>query len=252
MTAYSGHRSQRSEHSFDTISSVSFAAIDAKQSRSTQTFEYSNEEDDIRMPLRSFDSPAGTTRSTRSIRNSDRISITQLAFGLGNDPYGEETNYSSLSGQTTPSLLGITPGPPPTEHRNPSELPSMVRSLIIFQFAIITIHLLASITPLIDLVSARPKASALGTQHVALLFAGWAPVYHIRCASSMYPAFLRPDTPTRAVVCCPLPVRILAVIWAAFAPYRRSNLTACETLDAFINRSRTYQCSGPEALSWTV
>ncbi|KAJ7703659.1 hypothetical protein B0H17DRAFT_922017 [Mycena rosella] len=79
--------------------------------------------------------------------------------------------------------------------------------------AIITIDLLASITPLIDLVSARPKASALGTQHVALLFAGWTPViiFGAPCRCTLPScALIRLLLSARAVVCCPLPVRILA------------------------------------------
>ncbi|KAJ7881931.1 hypothetical protein B0H13DRAFT_1629678 [Mycena leptocephala] len=42
--------------------------------------------------------------------------------------------------------------------------------------AIIAVHLLSSITPIVDIISARSEAAALGTQHVALLLAGWAPV----------------------------------------------------------------------------
>ncbi|KAJ6600459.1 hypothetical protein DFH09DRAFT_595605 [Mycena vulgaris] len=174
ITASSGNRSHRSGASFDTISSLSFADADVK--RKSPPTVYSNEEDDVMTPLRSFITPTGTTRSTRSIRNSDRISITQLAFSLGKRPSSDGSDYfSHLSGTDsggTPSVSGLTL---PLEYRNPSELPSIIRSLLIFQFAIIAIHLLSSITPVVDLVSVRP--AALGTQHVALLLAGWAPVF---------------------------------------------------------------------------
>ncbi|KAJ7469135.1 hypothetical protein FB451DRAFT_1400701 [Mycena latifolia] len=171
MMASSGHRYQNSEDSFDTISSVSFAETDVKN-KAAQTFEYTTEEDDVRTPLRSYVTPAGTTRSTRSIHSSDRISNTQLAFALGNIGSSESSDYVT----ETPPVSGLTIVPSQTEHRTPAELPSIIRSLLIFQFAIIAIHLLSTITPVIDIVSSRPELTALGTQHVALLLAGWVPV----------------------------------------------------------------------------
>ncbi|KAJ7479066.1 hypothetical protein FB451DRAFT_1240520 [Mycena latifolia] len=170
MTASSGHRYQNSEDSFDTVSSVSFADVDVKN-KAARTLEYTIEEV-VRTPLRSFVTPTGTTRSTRSIHNSDRISITQLAFALGNIGSSESSGYVT----ETPSVSGLATVPSQTEHRNPPELPSIIRSILIFQFAIIAIHLLFSITPVIDIISTRPEPMALGTQHVALLLAGWAPV----------------------------------------------------------------------------
>ncbi|KAJ7070391.1 hypothetical protein B0H15DRAFT_114822 [Mycena belliarum] len=171
-----GHRSQMSDDSFDTVSSVSFLAIDVKE-RPARTFEYSAAEDDeVRTPLRSLRSyvtPTGTQRSTQSgsVHNSDRISITQLAFGLGNADLSESTEHPwatrSAAEFTLPSQLS---------YKSPAELPSTVRSFLIFQFAIIAIHLLSSITPLIDAISSHAEPTALGTQHVALLLAAWAPV----------------------------------------------------------------------------
>ncbi|KAJ7458174.1 hypothetical protein FB451DRAFT_585331 [Mycena latifolia] len=151
MTASSGHRSQKSEDSFDTVSSVSFADMDVKN-KSARPFEYTTEEDDVRTPLRSFATPTGTTR--RDIASS------------------ESSDYLN----ETPSVSELTTVHSQTEHRNPAELPPIIRSFLIFQFAIIAIHLLSSITPVIDIISSRPEPMALGTQHVALLLAGWAPV----------------------------------------------------------------------------
>ncbi|KAJ7782242.1 hypothetical protein DFH07DRAFT_789943 [Mycena maculata] len=183
VTATSGHHSHGSEDSFDTISSVSFAEMKSKSPRPLGHL-HSTEEDDITTPLRSFDgSPNGTTRSTRisprSIHNSDRISVTQLAFGLRSGEPSEESDYfhyypGEISSLSDPPIDRLTP--PVASHRNPSELSSLVRSLIIFQFAIIGIHLLSAITPLIDSISAKPSPTELGTHHVALLLAGWAPV----------------------------------------------------------------------------
>ncbi|KAJ7110732.1 hypothetical protein C8R43DRAFT_962214 [Mycena crocata] len=174
MTASSGQRSQPSEDSFDTVSSVSFAEIKRKSGRLFDP----TEEDDVTTPLRP--SPHSMTRSThistRSIHNSDRLSITQLAFSMRHQDYIDASDYFSYADAGTSVISGIVPTLPQTEYRNPAELSSVVRSLIIFQFAIIFIHLLSSITPLIDAISARSAPAALGTQHVALLLAGWAPV----------------------------------------------------------------------------
>jgi hypothetical protein len=77
-TASSGDCPHGSNETFDTISTVSFAEM----TKSTRT----PNEDEIRTPLRSFTSPNGTGRthiSSHSIRNSDRMSITELAFRLG-------------------------------------------------------------------------------------------------------------------------------------------------------------------------
>jgi hypothetical protein len=147
VTASSGdHRSQKSDKSsdFDTVSSVSFAEMKTKIDNSSR---------EIEEVLRSFvPSPAGTTRSARSksIHNSDRISITQLAFGLRTQTLSDGSDAQSQSGGT-PSLSGISkiyfalfhaaltmdnflPAPGSVQtFRNPSELPTMVRSLIIFQ-----------------------------------------------------------------------------------------------------------------------
>ncbi|KAJ7443575.1 hypothetical protein FB451DRAFT_1295620 [Mycena latifolia] len=139
--------------------------------KAARTLEYTIEEV-VRTPLRSLVTPTGTTRSTRSIHNSDRISITQLAFALGSIGSSENSDYATEA----PSVSGLTTVLSQTEHRNPAELPSIIRSLLMFQFAIITIHLLFSITPVIDIISSRPGPMALGTQHAALLLAGWAPV----------------------------------------------------------------------------
>ncbi|KAJ7442038.1 hypothetical protein FB451DRAFT_1440787 [Mycena latifolia] len=171
MTASSGHRYKNSEDSFDTVSSVLFADMDVRN-KVARTSEYTTEEDDVRTRLRSFVTPTSTTRSTRSINNSDHISITQFAFVLGNIGTSESSDHVT----ETPSVSELTTVPSQTEHRNPAELPSIIRCLLIFQFAIIAIHLLSSITPVIDIVSSRPEPMALGTQHVALLLAGWAPV----------------------------------------------------------------------------
>ncbi|KAJ7127963.1 hypothetical protein C8R44DRAFT_779076 [Mycena epipterygia] len=143
MTAHSGHRSRRSEDSFDTVSSVSFAEMKTKSSaaelktKSSRMFGNNTEEDDVTTPLRSFTSPGGTTRSSRasprSIHNSDRISITQLAFNLRHEESTDYTDYFSYSAESSvPSEIppAVTPK---SEYRNPSELSSMVRSLIIFQ-----------------------------------------------------------------------------------------------------------------------
>ncbi|KAJ7458728.1 hypothetical protein B0H11DRAFT_2060791 [Mycena galericulata] len=184
VTASSGHRSRES-NSFDTISSVSFAEMENKSKSTPRMLSQGTEDDDIMTPLRSqVGSRDGTTRSTRSIHNSDRISITQLAFGLRNEleDFTNNTDHSRYdSGDTETSATSeISTEPPVSEHRNPSELPSLVRSLILFQFAIIAIHLLSSITPIIDLISSSRKGSvpaAIGTQHVALLLAGWGPVF---------------------------------------------------------------------------
>ncbi|KAJ7763403.1 hypothetical protein B0H16DRAFT_493071 [Mycena metata] len=175
MTADSGHRSRNSQDSFETVSSVSFAEMTSKSSKSTPAGG-SNEKDDIITPLRPVDnSPHGTTRSTRrssrSIHNSDRISITQLAFSMQNVDSTDTSQYFSYSSRNSSISRKV---PTPTEYRNPSKLSSIVRSLIIFQFAIICIHLLSSITPLIDIISSTP--TAFGTQHVALVLAAWAPV----------------------------------------------------------------------------
>ncbi|KAJ6535057.1 hypothetical protein B0H19DRAFT_963828 [Mycena capillaripes] len=51
----------------------------------------------------------------------------------------------------------------------------MLISLVVTS-AIILCSMLSSITPLVDIISARSEPAALGTQHVALLLAGWAPV----------------------------------------------------------------------------
>lgn len=161
MTAHSGHGSQRSEDSFDTVSSVSFAEMKSKSSaadmktKSSRMFDNNTEEDDVTTPLRSFTSPGGTTRSARasprSIHNSDRISITQLAFNLRQEESTDYSEYFSYSaGSPAPSEIGklrsyliptliliyflqAPPVTPKSEYRNPSELSSMVRSLIIFQ-----------------------------------------------------------------------------------------------------------------------
>ncbi|KAJ7187347.1 hypothetical protein C8R46DRAFT_1059521 [Mycena filopes] len=180
MTAYSGHRSQ---NSFDTVSSVSFAEMKggkvAPSSKEEEAHE--EEEDDVITPLRptaTDNSPHGTTRSSRSIHNSDRISITQLAFSMQPVDSTDSSQYFSNGSRRSSlcsSISGRAPTTAQTEHRNPSELSSLVRSLIIFQFAIIAIHLLSSITPLMDAISA--KATAFGTQHVALVLAAWAPVF---------------------------------------------------------------------------
>ncbi|KAJ7887787.1 hypothetical protein B0H14DRAFT_3856164 [Mycena olivaceomarginata] len=170
LTAYSGH-TRRSEDSFDTVSSVSFAEVSKP---STRTRSRSAEEDDVMTPLRP--TPSSTTRSTRTIHNSDRISITQLAFAMQREVYTETTDYYSYP-DTVSSLSGIPPPmTQPPEFRSPSELSSVVRSLLIFQFAIIAAHLLSSITPIVDIISAKPQPAAFGTQHVAVLLAGWAPV----------------------------------------------------------------------------
>ncbi|KAF7358481.1 Fungal-trans domain-containing protein [Mycena venus] len=176
ITAYSGSRSRRSEDSFDTVSSVSFAEMTSK----SPTRSNSNaEEDDVTTPLRSVNTPNGTTRSThvstRSIHNSDRISIAQLAFAMQREEFGVSSDYYSYPSRMS-SISGITPTTQHTEYRSPSELSSVVRSLLIFQFAIILTHLVSAITPIVDIISARSHPAAFGTQHVALLLAGWAPV----------------------------------------------------------------------------
>ncbi|KAJ7040585.1 hypothetical protein C8F04DRAFT_239911 [Mycena alexandri] len=175
MTAHSSRRSPASQYSFETVSSVSFAEMTSK---SAPLAGGCKEKDDVTTPLRPVDSsPHGTTRSTRhssrSIHNSDRISITQLAFSMQHVGSTETSQYFSYSSQTS-SISRKTPTTTHTEHRNPSKLSSTVRSLIIFQFAIICIHLLSSITPLVDIISSTP--AAFGTQHVALVLAAWAPV----------------------------------------------------------------------------
>ncbi|KAJ7785271.1 hypothetical protein DFH07DRAFT_935052 [Mycena maculata] len=183
ITASSGHRSQRSEDSSDTNSSVSFAEMKSKSPRPLGNLN-DTEEEDITTPLRSFNgSLNNTTRNTRvssSIHNSDRISITQLAFSLRNgEDLREDSDYFHYySGETSwvsvPPIHSLTPLP---RYRKTSELSSLVLSFIIFQFAIISIHLLSAITPLIDIVSAKSRPpTELGTQHIALLLAGWAPV----------------------------------------------------------------------------
>ncbi|KAF7341915.1 hypothetical protein MSAN_02047400 [Mycena sanguinolenta] len=100
-------------------------------------------------------SPNGTTRSTN-----------REEFGSDTTDY-----YASPS-----QISSITPNTLQMEHRSPSKLSSIVRSLLFFQFAIIVVHLLSCITPIIDIVSTRSQPAPLGTQHVALLLAGWAPV----------------------------------------------------------------------------
>ncbi|KAJ7127964.1 hypothetical protein C8R44DRAFT_616215, partial [Mycena epipterygia] len=63
---------------------------------------------------------------------------------------------------------------------------------------IIAIHLLSSITPLVDIISASAVPAPLGTQHVALLLAAWAPVFifgesrarALFCVSSSVPCCL--------------------------------------------------------------
>ncbi|KAJ6460486.1 hypothetical protein C8R47DRAFT_1160918 [Mycena vitilis] len=174
MTTHSGHRSRGSEDSFDTVSSVWFAEMNTRVS--TQLLTDNTEVDDVTTPLRpgnsATPSPKGTVRSTRSIHNSDRISITQLAHAMQQREGADTSDYYSY-------LTTFSEIVPSTEHsgyRSPSELSSLVRSLLIFQFAIIFIHLLSAITPIADLISARSAPAALGTQHVALLLAGWAPV----------------------------------------------------------------------------
>ncbi|KAJ6632308.1 hypothetical protein B0H10DRAFT_1976905 [Mycena sp. CBHHK59/15] len=183
VTARSGHRSYGSDDfkSFDTVSSVSFAEVTTKSSRlpSSQP-PCDSSDDDVLTPLRSYSSPAETrSRSTPlsspSIHNSDRISITELAYGMQHEESGDSSDYYAFPRRVS-SEAGSMQIPPPFEHRSPSELSSIVWSLLIFQFAIIGIHLLSSITPIIDVVSARSAPAALGTQHVALILAGWAPV----------------------------------------------------------------------------
>jgi hypothetical protein len=105
LTAYSGH-TRRSEDSFDTVSSVSFAEVSKP---STRTRSRSAEEDDVMTPLRP--TPSSTTRSTRTIHNSDRISITQLAFAMQREVYTETTDYYSYP-DTVSSLSGIRESPP--------------------------------------------------------------------------------------------------------------------------------------------
>jgi hypothetical protein len=100
-TAHSGHptESRRSEESFDTISSVSFAEMSIKPTRPFANSTEGTEDYDVTTPLRPVDTPNGTTRSTRvstrSIHNSDRISIAQLAFALQREEFTETTDYFS-------------------------------------------------------------------------------------------------------------------------------------------------------------
>ncbi|KAJ6506722.1 hypothetical protein C8R45DRAFT_970361 [Mycena sanguinolenta] len=160
-------RSRGSGDSFDTISSVSFAEMTPLKPTPANSAKETT-------PLHL--SPNGTIRSTdvsRSIHNSDRISITQLAYAMHRDEFSSDTTdyYASPS-----QISSITPNTLQMEHKSPSELSSIVRSLLLFQFAIIVVHLLSCITPIIDIVSARAQPAPLGTQHVALLMAGWAPV----------------------------------------------------------------------------
>ncbi|KAJ7642056.1 hypothetical protein FB45DRAFT_1054395 [Roridomyces roridus] len=211
-----GHHSHDSEDSFDTVSSVAFAEIEVVvKSKSKMTpprflltaattrDRDAVEDAEMTTPLRSLaptpsDTPSGTTRSTngngRSVHNSDRISITQIALELRNALASSEGTEYYLNGTRTTTTgddedeeeedeydmvagsdISKSPTPATPQHRKPPELPSLIRSLLIFQFAIIAIHFLCAITPLVDL--ATPTPAAIGTQHVALLLAGWAPVF---------------------------------------------------------------------------
>ncbi|KAF8190631.1 hypothetical protein K438DRAFT_1831390 [Mycena galopus ATCC 62051] len=132
LTAHSGSR--RSDDTFDTVSNVSFAEITPKPTRDNTPNSKPTRDNsaDEATPLYPANTPNGTTRSTdvsRSIHNSDRISITQIAFALQREEIGDSTDYYSC-----PSMISsVTPNTQQTEHKSPSKLSSVVRSLLIFQ-----------------------------------------------------------------------------------------------------------------------
>ncbi|KAK7002427.1 fungal-trans domain-containing protein [Favolaschia claudopus] len=194
ITAHSGHARQDSGDSFDTVSSVSFAEMTGKTAPRNKAVEL----DDVTAPLRPNPvndnsnalviTPKGTLRSTRSfvvtpvsihsIHASDRMAVTQHGFSLQGEDPSDTSEYFSYPSRMS-WVSEITPSTRTTERQSPSELPVLVRNLLIFQLAIIGIHLLSCITPIVDIASAASAShpARVGTQHVALLLAGWAPVF---------------------------------------------------------------------------
>ncbi|KAJ7053420.1 hypothetical protein C8F01DRAFT_1330284 [Mycena amicta] len=227
-----GYSSRWDEHSFDTVSSVSFAEITATNTtnntrsntmrtalgpsfkshsplahlfgRGAEPHE-DEENDDVHTPLRSNSiqsqrrsrssashrlapTPTQTTQSG-SIRNSDRVSPTQLAAKLQykGDLLSSNTSDSGEvlsehfddAGTTTDEPDPEPLSPPPESNAGPAaqyrKLPSLVRSLLAFQLTLIFSQLLSVITPLADLAHGGQPA-VFGTQHVALIVVAWAPL----------------------------------------------------------------------------
>ncbi|KAF7290837.1 Fungal-trans domain-containing protein [Mycena indigotica] len=187
------------DESFDTVSSVSFAAMATAGNnnlRSTtvqavkphssiaQLFGLYNTEvdgDDVQTPLRSKSPTIQTEPRSESINNSDRISPNELAANM---QYQGDLLVSSASGIGDLSSepfddIATLPSKAATAYRNPPKLPSLIRSLLAFQLLLVITQLLSVITPLSDIArgGAHGTPAELGTQHFALILVAWAPIF---------------------------------------------------------------------------
>ncbi|KAJ7644975.1 hypothetical protein FB45DRAFT_899088 [Roridomyces roridus] len=177
-------RSRRSDRSFDTVSSVVFAPRRAPRTLDTLSEGVGLTQTVPVPPMPTLPPIAsnsnsnisrGTTRSSSlafSIQNHDRISVNQITLDENRDgPY-----------ETLSTLTDKSPATRPSRGANLPELPSLVIRLLVFQIAIIATHFLSFITPFVDAISftrsgGTAAPASVGTQHVALVLAGWVPVF---------------------------------------------------------------------------